>query len=81
MAESHVLSGIVSMLGLGRLRDVPILETDHPWAFRPGDLFRYDQDVFEITRVARQSWAWFSRQKPCFVIYGTRCSPGTGQAS
>ncbi len=59
------------MLGFGRVRDVPVLETDQPWAFRPGDLFRRDHDVFEITRVVRRSWRWFHRQRPRFVIYGT----------
>ena len=58
------------MLSLRRERDIVILETDQPWAFRPGDLFRKDRDTFEITRVVRPSWRWFGRRRARFVIYG-----------
>jgi len=58
------------MLSFHRERDVPLLETDRPWAFRPGDIFRGNRDAFEITRVVRRSWGWFGRRRPRFVIYG-----------
>jgi hypothetical protein len=58
------------MLSFHREPDVVVLETDRPWAFRPGELFRRDRDAFEITRVVRRSWHWFGLQKPRFLIYG-----------
>ena len=65
------------MLRLTRKRDIKLLETNMPWAFRPGDLFSKDYSQFEITRVARRSWMWFRRQQqPRFVIYGTPADNG-----
>ncbi len=51
-----------TMLSFHRERDVPLLETDRPWAFRPGDIFRGNRDAFEITREA--------------AFRDLRCSPG-----
>jgi hypothetical protein len=59
------------MLNLHWMRDVAVLETASPWAFRPGDLIARDHDLFRITRVVHNRWFWFRRRRDRFVVYGT----------
>ena len=53
-------------------RDVALIETDAPWAFRPGDLVHASHGDFEITRIARhwRSWLRAGRAAARYVVYG-----------
>ena len=57
---------------VGRRRDVVLLETDAPWAFRPGDLFHAETGDFEITRLGPRWRAWLraGRTAARYVVYG-----------
>ncbi len=53
-------------------RDVALIETDAPWAFRPGDLFRAGHTDFEITRVTCREGIWLrvSRKATRYLVRG-----------
>lgn len=59
------------MLRIHATRDVAVLETKCPWAFRPGDFVSCEGSSFQITRVARGGWFRLRRQSDLFVVYGT----------
>jgi hypothetical protein len=59
------------MLRIHSTRDVAVLQTKCPWAFRPGDFVSREGSSFQITRVVGNGWFRLRRQSELFVVYGT----------